>query len=232
MHRISLVVFIIDMLRKTEYRNYVTAVLFCLFLLICVGLFILSYGKHNSFLIINKYNSPPFDFFFMYFTYLGDGIIWIPVFLYVIFYRRDFVITLIVAVIICTLLTQGLKHWVFPNEFRPAATLHQHLHFVNGVIINRSNSFPSGHTSTAFTLAMLLAFLLKRQFWAYFFPMVALSVGYSRVYLAQHFVTDVFAGMIIGIISSYLSLAAYEYWRNWRERREEQKVVAKNSESS
>jgi membrane-associated phospholipid phosphatase len=218
------------MLRRTEYRNYLISVLFGLFLLLLVGIFLLSYGKDNSFLVINKYNSPEFDYLFMYFTYLGDGIIWIPAFLYVLLNKKDFLVTLVAAVIICTLLTQGLKHLVFPYEFRPAAILKQHLHFVNGVVINRSNSFPSGHTSTAFTLAMLLAFLFKKRFWAFFFPLMALFVGYSRVYLAQHFVTDVFAGMIIGIISSYLSLIAYEYWKS-RKMRKAAITDAKNSES-
>ena len=78
---------------------------------------------------------------------------------------------------------------------------------------NYSNSFPSGHTSTAFTFALLLAFLVRRRFAIYVFPLLAFLVGYSRVYLAQHFVTDVVAGTIIGIISSYLALVIYDAWR-------------------
>jgi membrane-associated phospholipid phosphatase len=87
--------------------------------------------------------------------------------------------------------------------------------------INRSNSFPSGHTSTAFTLALLLAFLSKKNFWVYFFPLIAFFVGYSRVYLAQHFVTDVFAGMLIGIVSSFLSLMVYEWYRKTKQNKPE-----------
>ncbi|RYZ25093.1 MAG: phosphatase PAP2 family protein [Chitinophagaceae bacterium] len=53
---------------------------------------------------------------------------------------------------------------------------------------------------------MLLSFIIRKKFAVYFFPIIAFLVGYSRVYLAQHFVTDVVAGSIIGIISSYAAL--------------------------
>jgi membrane-associated phospholipid phosphatase len=79
--------------------------------------------------------------------------------------------------------------------------------------MNREHSFPSGHTSTAFTLALLLASIVKKNFWVYFFPVIAFFVGYSRVYLAQHFVTDVLAGIFVGVVSSYLSLLIHEQFR-------------------
>jgi membrane-associated phospholipid phosphatase len=47
----------------------------------------------------------------------------------------------------------------------------------------------------------------------YVFPIIAFLVGYSRVYLAQHFLTDVLAGMIVGIISTWLSLWIYDRFR-------------------
>lgn len=76
--------------------------------------------------------------------------------------------------------------------------------------MNRTHSFPSGHTSTAFTLALLLASIVKRNVWVFVFPLIAFFVGYSRVYLAQHFVTDVLAGIFVGIVSAYLSLLVHE----------------------
>ena len=194
------------MLQSTEYRHFRNAVLFSLLLALLVAVFLLMYGKENSFLVINKYNSPRFD-------YVGDGIIWFPLFAYVLFFKRDYFVAVLTGLIICTILTQFLKQVVFPNDFRPVVILANKVRVIPGYYMNRTHSFPSGHTSTAFTLALLLAFIVKRNFWVYFFPLIAFFVGYSRVYLAQHFVTDVFAGMLTGIISSYLALWIYEQFR-------------------
>jgi membrane-associated phospholipid phosphatase len=198
------------LLQSTEYRHFRNAVILSLSLATLVALFLLFMGKENSFLVINKYNSPEFDFVFRYWTYLGDGIIWIPLFLYALFFRREYFFTILAALIICTVLTQFLKRAVFPDDFRPIVLLKEKVRVIPGYYMNREHSFPSGHTSTAFTLALLMAFVVKKNFWVYFFPLVAFFVGYSRVYLAQHFVTDVFAGILIGIVSSYFSLLIYE----------------------
>jgi membrane-associated phospholipid phosphatase len=201
------------LLQSTEYRHFRNAVLFSLTLAVLIALFLLINGKENSFLVINKYNSPQFDFVFRYWTYLGDGMIWIPLFLYVLILRRDYFVAILAALIICTVLTQFLKRAVFPDDFRPIVVLTNKVRVIPGYYMNREHSFPSGHTSTAFTLALLCAFIVKRNFWVYFFPLIAFFVGYSRVYLAQHFVTDVFAGVLVGIVSSYLSLLIYERFR-------------------
>jgi len=200
-------------LQSTEYRHYRNAVVFSMLLTLVVGVFLLFYGKENSFLIINKYNSPQFDYVFRYWTYLGDGIIWVPLFAYIAFFKRDYFVAVLAALIICTILTQFLKRAVFPDDFRPIVVLAEKVRVIPGYYMNREHSFPSGHTSTAFTLALLLAFIVKRNFWVFFFPLIAFFVGYSRVYLAQHFVTDVLAGMLIGMVSSYLALLVYQQFR-------------------
>jgi len=200
-------------LQSTEYRHFRNAVLFSLLLGLLIALFILLYGKEHSFLVINEYNNPSFDYVFTYWTYLGDGAIWVLLFLYVIFFRREYFVAVLAGLIICTLITFTLKHYVFPDSFRPFVVLHGKVHTITGVKINKEHSFPSGHTSTAFTLALLMAFIVRRDIWVYIFPLIAFFVGYSRVYLAQHFVTDVFAGLLTGIVSSWLALLIYDRYR-------------------
>jgi membrane-associated phospholipid phosphatase len=189
------------------------AAVFSLLLSFIAATFLMIYGKNESFLVINKYNSPSFDYFFRYYTYLGDGIIWIPIFLYALFKKKQFLLPVILGVVISTLLSQFLKHVVFPDALRPFGTLKDKMHIITGMEIYTYNSFPSGHTCTAFTLALLMAFVVRRNFWVFFFPIMAFFVGYSRVYLAEHFVTDVFAGILVGIVSAYLSLLIYEAYR-------------------
>lgn len=57
-------------------------------------------------------------------------------------------------------------------------------------------TFPSGHTQTAFSVAVLMALLFRRHR-AWWFSWAAL-VGISRVYLGSHFPFDAIAGACIG----------------------------------
>ena len=201
------------MLQSTEYRHFRDAVLFSLILALLVAVYVVSFGKENSFLYINQYYSPSMDYVFRFWTYLGDGLIWIPLFGYVLLFKRDYLVAVLSGLIICTILTQFLKKVVFPEDFRPIVLLSDRVRTIPGYFMNRAHSFPSGHTSTAFTLALLMSFIVRKDIWVYFFPLIAFFVGYSRVYLAQHFVTDVFAGMLTGIVSSCLALLIYEKYR-------------------
>jgi membrane-associated phospholipid phosphatase len=155
------------------------------------------------------------DYIFQYVTVLGDGLIYVPIVLYCLLFNRQFLVPVVAAIIICTILTHFLKRIVFPDELRPISLEARGIVIrrIEGVVNHRRNSFPSGHTSTAFTMALLLASVMKRKIWAFVLPIIAFFVGYSRMYLAQHFAADVIAGMLIGIISAYLSLLIYDAWR-------------------
>lgn len=73
------------------------------------------------------------------------------------------------------------------------------------------HSFPSAHTSGAFTAA---EFLRKRYGWVYGVPAYAAAsfVAYSRVESRQHYATDVLVGAAIGIGSSFLFTRPFEGW--------------------
>ena len=100
---------------------------------------------------------------------------------------------------------------VYPDELRPISYFSEtfHVHIVDGVTMRKAHSFPSGHTTTAFAIALIMAYIINRKFWCVILLLLALLAGYSRVYLAQHFPLDIFAGMCIGIVSAILSLLIY-----------------------
>src|SRR5262244_3892997 len=57
-------------------------------------------------------------------------------------------------------------------------------------------SFPSGHTMTAFSIALVLTYFYPHLEFALIF--LALSIALSRVVLGMHFLSDVLAGIILG----------------------------------
>lgn len=64
-------------------------------------------------------------------------------------------------------------------------------------------SFPSGHTISAFAVAVPLAIVYPVL--AVPLGFAALSVAGSRVVLGMHFLSDVLAGTVIGVILGYAS---------------------------
>jgi membrane-associated phospholipid phosphatase len=71
--------------------------------------------------------------------------------------------------------------------------------FENGKLLSNNGGFPSGHTIAAFSVATVVARRYRNHKWV---PYVAYglagAVGFSRVSLNAHFVSDVFAGAALG----------------------------------
>lgn len=204
-------------LPREEYNHFLQAVFFSIIVAAVLAVFIAVYGKDESFLLINGHYSVQADYFFNWVTFLGEWLLWVPLFIYALLYKRDFLIAVLVALAVCTVLTHLFKRVIYVGQPRPLRLLEGLARAVPLIKDNRYvNSFPSGHTSTAFTTSLLLAFIVRRGWAPYVFTLLAFLVGYSRVYLAQHFVTDVLAGIFVGIVSAYVALLVYQRYRKKR----------------
>ncbi|NNV54824.1 phosphatase PAP2 family protein [Limnovirga soli] len=104
------------------------------------------------------------------------------------------------TIVINTIATQGLKYTI--NRQRPF----EKYNFIYPYDATETGkSFPSGHTSMAFATATTLSLQYKK--WYVVVPAYAWAagVGYSRMYMGEHYPTDVLAGAVIGAGSAFIS---------------------------
>lgn len=77
--------------------------------------------------------------------------------------------------------------------------------FIHPYEIENDNSFPSSHTSVAFAAATTLSIQYKKWYVTVPAYVWAAGVGYSRLYLGEHYPTDVLAGAVLGAGSAVVS---------------------------
>lgn len=162
------------------------------------------------FTFFNSHHTPFWDGVMYCITHLGQAEVVIPVllllFLLPAFRSWWYFVVAIVCNIVPMLAQQGMKAWF--DEPRPlkyfndAPWIHKLPHWPSLY----HHSFPSGHTEGAFCFFCFLSLLLYRthRHWALLFFVLALMVGYSRMYLAAHFFADVYMGSIVGVVVTTL----------------------------
>lgn len=66
-------------------------------------------------------------------------------------------------------------------------------------------SFPSGHTSVCFACFGVLVLGMNPVIPSFPFGLISFLTGFSRIYLGEHYPSDVVAGMICGMTVAFLS---------------------------
>lgn len=161
---------------------------------------LLAFAKGDVVYWFNRHQNEFFNIFFKYATKLGEWIGGTLVFLVLLFgFKYKYAVLFLIAILATSLTAQFFKLKVYPHEKRPAA-YYEDLNQIKDVKKNKLYSFPSGHTSAAFTIFSFIAFAGKRAIWQFVAFVLAALVGISRVYLGQHFLNDVIAGASLGLI--------------------------------
>jgi membrane-associated phospholipid phosphatase len=194
-------------------QNRIFLIPYFTFLIVGCALLIVFDNKAALHITINKYHNSFFDLFFYYATFLGDGVtaILLSIILLAVKFRQFFIVA--VSNIVSASITQLLKHTVFSDVYRPKKFFEgiYDLYFVPGVENYLYNSFPSGHSTCAFTLYCSFALIAKKNTYKFLFFILALTAGFSRIYLSQHFLQDVLAGSFIGVT---IAFAFYLLFKN------------------
>lgn len=188
-----------------QIRQFLIPYLIILLLCLIIKLF---FSRETIFFTVNSWHISLADAIAPYFTDLGEG--WTVIFVSAIWalfnYRGAFLlatsygVTSIFAQIIKPLFDAPRPKLYFSDQLGK-------IHFVPGVDILSRNSFPSGHTVTAFSAVVVFAYLSKNKNWPPLFLLLAILIGYSRMYLSQHFFEDVTAGSVFGVFITVFWLA-------------------------
>lgn len=182
------------------------------FLLAAIAIFLLIFlSKADAFVFMNPLHTDFFNWLFITFSLIGDGIFSVALAIIFFVYKEKFLSLMIfTSFAISGIATQILKNIV--SEARPALFLEKanYPYFIDGITLHNLNSFPSGHSTSIFALAAILTFALKDKRYSVLFLIVAALVGYSRIYLGQHFIDDVLAGSLVGILTSIICWISFE----------------------
>ncbi|MEM7708688.1 MAG: phosphatase PAP2 family protein [Pseudomonadota bacterium] len=136
---------------------------------------------------------------------LGDGFLW-----HVLILGLPFVIgRSFVPVSLCLALTALSGVWIYKRikaHYRRPRPYRKDPNFLARAVALDEYSFPSGHTLHA--TAFLFVFAMTSPMLAILFAPFAIATAVSRVILGMHYVSDVFAGAVVGVAVAGFWLAA------------------------
>lgn len=146
-------------------------------------------------------------------TSLGEwGALWITVGVLFLFFKktRTSGFVMLVSLGVGFIINDFVLKNIF-NRPRPFEEYSVFADFIKGLNMElpSGNSMPSGHTYSAFNCAVVLT-LFNKKIGRYVLP-IATLIALSRIFLCVHYPTDVFVGMLLGIINGVLSFIVYKF---------------------
>lgn len=196
----------LDFVRSTFYeqRFYIVPFLVVWSLTLLIQAF---FTQNEIILFVNQHHCTLSDEIFWWSTGVGNGICNVIVALTLILIRIRLSVYILISFLFTGLIVQVLKRTIFSDMQRPMKYLSEHwasMHKVQNIEFLSNNSFPSGHTTSAFAMFTCLAFALRPAWMKAACLVLACSVAYSRMYLLQHYLRDITAGSILGVSFVFL----------------------------
>jgi len=172
---------------------------------------LLVFGKDFGSISIHAKHPFWINVFFINYTFMGNGLFAVCLASVFIFYfnRRKEGFALLYGFIISAIAIQLLKN--IGNFTYPTLFIEQGQYLFSGedASLTAPGIYVSGHTVIAFALATVFVSVAKKSYWQLPLLFAALLLAYSRMYLAQHFLSDVLiavlAGTLSGIAAVYLA---------------------------
>ena len=235
---------------KSLFKQNAVFLTLSLLLALSLGLALIYIPKGELHLLLCDRHTHARDIFYRYYTTLAEWLPYVICVALLLFTKIGHGVFASTAMLLSTLLTQVCKHIVnaprpvtwFTEHFQDIQ-----LPLVDGVHMNLWYSFPSGHTTSFFAMTLAVCILITKNLSAkrsysvsghtaersystsgltaiavQLLLFIAATLGaYSRIYLSQHFAMDVFAGLLVGILSTLAAYAIFyrfqdKKWYNYR----------------
>lgn len=200
-------------MRERSLRTF----LLCALIMALPGLWAhFHYGRFALHIALNEFHDRFLDVLFPILTELANG--WVPLVLALALLARNWRSFLMMGLStgVSAVVVQSLKHFVFDGHDRPSMYLGQMpgLQLVAGIDLHHHFSFPSGHSTAAFSMCLALAVIIGRKGPALLLALLAALLAFSRVYLSQHFTEDILAGAFVGCLTG-TAMYVLLYRSNW-----------------
>jgi membrane-associated phospholipid phosphatase len=174
--------------------------------LVCITIgtvIVLNTNKGDTILYLNSWYNEFTVLIFTFCTRLGEWAGFLIPFLYfMIFKPVKYQLGFVVLGLATLLFVYIFKFVIYPDSIRPIVFFELgNIDLINrpDIPLNRKHTFPSGHTTAGFAYFFYAALCADRRFFSMTFFLVAFLIGFSRIFLAQHFVVDVVAGSALGV---------------------------------
>jgi membrane-associated phospholipid phosphatase len=235
---------------KSLFKQNAVFLTLSLLLALSLGLALIYIPKDELHLLLCDRHTHARDIFYRYYTTLAEWLPYVICVALLLFTKIGHGVFASTAMLLSTILTQVCKHIVNAPRPVTWFTEHFpdiQLPLVDGVHMNLWYSFPSGHTTSFFAMTLAVCILItkslsakrsystsghiaKRSYSDSGLTAIAVQLllffaatlgAYSRIYLSQHFAMDVFAGLLVGVLSTLASYAIFyrfqdKKWYNYR----------------
>ncbi|MDR2708923.1 MAG: phosphatase PAP2 family protein [Elusimicrobiota bacterium] len=168
----------------------------------------ISTYDQKLFLFINNSHYKILDYPMMFLTYLDSTGLNISIIILFIFcaialkhyHPKNFLILfalLLLALLFSSFVSHLIKEYIHrPRPMAVFSIFDVKSFYEYGI----KNSFPSGHSISAFSMCFFVFLVLKK--YRIFFLVLAIFVGFERIYVGMHFPFDVLIGALMGIVAA------------------------------
>ena len=156
------------------------------------------------------------DKLFVYISFLGEAYLFIvvAVMIYWLFEKKwayKFITAFLASTVVVSVMKVLIKR---PRPYQASTDIESIGTPAHEAYGTQSYAFPSGHSNAAASISVGVMKQTKNLFVWILMILNIILVPFSRLYLGQHYLSDVLAGLLIGIISVLLIYKLFDYIKN------------------